>query len=43
MYEGFHIIDFHAHFPTNRPWFTDMGDTMKNYVDRVGPERAQAK
>ncbi|OUC08088.1 hypothetical protein RY27_11105, partial [Litorilinea aerophila] len=39
MYEGFEIIDFHAHFPTDRPWFPDMGDTMKNYIDRVGERR----
>lgn len=39
MYQGFEIIDFHSHFPTQRPWFTDMGDTMKNYVDKVGEER----
>ncbi|MCB0159925.1 MAG: amidohydrolase family protein, partial [Caldilineaceae bacterium] len=39
MYQGFEIIDFHSHFPTEGPWFTDMGDTMKNYVDKVGEER----
>jgi predicted TIM-barrel fold metal-dependent hydrolase len=39
MYEGFEIIDFHSHFPTQGPWFTDMGDTMKNYIDKVGEER----
>jgi hypothetical protein len=27
MYEGFEIIDFHSHFPTDRPWFPDMGET----------------
>lgn len=39
MYEGFEIIDFHSHFPTQGPWFADMGDTMKNYIDKVGEER----
>lgn len=39
MYEGFEIIDFHSHFPTQRPWFTDMGDTIKNYNAAVSPER----
>ena len=28
MYQGFEIIDFHSHFPTDGPWFTDMGETM---------------
>lgn len=41
MYQGIEIIDFHAHFPTDRPWFTDMGDTLKNWQASVTPERAQ--
>jgi predicted TIM-barrel fold metal-dependent hydrolase len=41
MYEGFEIIDFHAHFPTDQPWFPEMGDTMKNYLERVSPQRYQ--
>ena len=41
MYEGFEIVDFHSHFPTEGPWFTDMGDTMKHYVERVGERRLQ--
>ncbi|MCB0097466.1 MAG: hypothetical protein KDE46_17165, partial [Caldilineaceae bacterium] len=39
MYQGFEIIDFHAHFPTNQAWFSEMGDTMKNYTSRISPER----
>ena len=39
MYQGFEVIDFHAHFPTQGRWFTDMGDTMKNYMERVSEER----
>jgi len=39
MYQGFHIIDFHAHFPTEKPWFAEMGDTMRNYTDKISPER----
>lgn len=39
MYQGFTIIDFHTHFPTDQPWFTEMGDTIKNYQARVSPER----
>ncbi|MEI2736181.1 MAG: amidohydrolase family protein [Rhodoblastus sp.] len=34
MYEGFEVIDFHAHFPTDRPWFPDMGDTMQRYTEQ---------
>jgi hypothetical protein len=41
MVQGFEIIDFHSHFPTDRPWFPDMGNTIANYVARVGEERAQ--
>ncbi len=41
MYQGFEVIDFHAHFPTNRPWFPDMGDPVQRYIAQVGPERAQ--
>ncbi|MCB0087830.1 MAG: hypothetical protein KDE54_07945, partial [Caldilineaceae bacterium] len=39
MYQGFEIIDFHAHFPTNQAWFSEMGDTMKNYTSRISLER----
>jgi predicted TIM-barrel fold metal-dependent hydrolase len=41
MYEGFEIIDFHSHFPTDRPWFPEMGNTIQNYVDKVGEKRAR--
>lgn len=42
MYQDLHIIDFHTHFPTNRPWFAGMGaDWRADYVKRVGEQRAQ--
>jgi hypothetical protein len=42
MYQDLQVIDFHSHFPTNRPWFEGMGeDWRKSYVERVGEHRAQ--
>ena len=41
MYQGFEIIDFHVHFPTQRPWFPKMGNTMQKYIEKVGEERAR--
>jgi predicted TIM-barrel fold metal-dependent hydrolase len=41
MYQGFEIIDFHSHFPTDGPWFTDMGETMNNYMAQISEERIQ--
>ncbi len=40
MYQGFEVIDFHAHFPTNLPWFPEMGTTIQSYVAKVGEKRA---
>jgi predicted TIM-barrel fold metal-dependent hydrolase len=39
MYEGFEVIDFHSHFPTDRPWFPDMGDYDKTFAANVSAER----
>ena len=41
MYQGFEIIDFHLHFPTSKPWFPNMGNTIQNYIDKVGEKRAR--
>ncbi len=42
MYLDLEIIDFHTHFPTNRPWFTGMGpDVREAYVQRRGERRAK--
>ena len=41
MYQGFEIIDFHVHFPTQKLWFPNMGNTMQRYVEKVGEERAR--
>ncbi|MAU12994.1 MAG: hypothetical protein CL607_24460 [Anaerolineaceae bacterium] len=41
MYQGLHIIDFHTHFPTAKPWFKDMGtDVRAEYRARRGDKRA---
>lgn len=40
MYQGFEIIDFHVHFPTRKPWFPQMGNTIQRYIEKVGEERA---
>lgn len=41
MYNGLHVIDFHTHFPTNKPWFADMGpDIRSEYRNRRGDKRA---
>lgn len=41
MYEGFEVIDFHSHFPTDRPWFPDMGETPQRYAEQVSADRRQ--
>ena len=42
MYNGLEIIDFHTHFPTQRPMFGDMGpDIRQQYARRRGKRRAQ--
>ncbi|MDJ0755618.1 MAG: amidohydrolase family protein [Ardenticatenaceae bacterium] len=42
MYQDLHVIDFHCHFPTEKPWFGGMGpDWRKDYVERVGERRAK--
>ena len=41
MYQGLEIIDFHVHFPTRKPWFPNMGNTIQNYIDKVGEKRAR--
>lgn len=42
MFEDLHVIDFHCHFPTNRPWFDGMApDWKQEYIDRVGERRAK--
>lgn len=41
MYLDLAVIDFHAHFPTSRPWFADMGtDIRQQYHQRRGERRA---
>ena len=42
MFQDLHIIDFHCHFPTSRPWFSGMGPSwQQEYIDRVGERRAK--
>ncbi|MCA9903477.1 MAG: amidohydrolase [Anaerolineae bacterium] len=42
MYLDLEIIDFHTHFPTNLPWFADMGpDIRQQYAERRGQRRAE--
>lgn len=42
MFLDLEIIDFHCHFPTNRPWFSGMGpDSRQAYIERRGERRAQ--
>src|SRR5215207_6899744 len=42
MYLGLEIIDFHTHFPTNKPWFTGMGQNHREeYMQRRGERRAK--
>lgn len=42
MYQDLHVIDFHSHFPTNKPWFAGMGpDARQAFIDRVGEHRAR--
>lgn len=33
------VIDLHSHFPTDRPWFPDMGDTPQRFAEQVSAER----
>ncbi len=41
MYQELEVIDFHTHFPTNRPWFEGMGPSpYEDYVKRRGERRA---
>jgi predicted TIM-barrel fold metal-dependent hydrolase len=41
MFQQLEIIDFHSHFPTNRPWFADMaGPNKDDYAARRGERRA---
>ena len=42
MYNGLEIIDFHTHFPTQKPMFGDAGPDMRQqYAQRRGQRRAQ--
>lgn len=42
MYQDLHVIDFHCHFPTEKPWFAGMfPDWRKEYLDRIGERRAK--
>ena len=42
MYLDLEIIDFHTHFPTNLPWFANMGpDIRQQYEKRRGKRRAE--
>ena len=42
MYQDLHVIDFHCHFPTNKPWFAGMGANWKEaYEARIGERRAK--
>ena len=44
MYQNLEIIDFHTHFPTAKPWFTNMGtDINARYLERRGEARANKK
>lgn len=44
MYQDLEIIDFHTHFPTAKPWFTNMGtDINARYLERRGEARANKK
>lgn len=41
MHLDLNIIDFHAHFPTQKPWFADLGpDLRQQYTKRRGERRA---
>jgi predicted TIM-barrel fold metal-dependent hydrolase len=40
MYKDLKIIDFHAHFPTTKPWFQGMGHDPATYRERRGQRRA---
>lgn len=41
MYQDLEVIDFHTHFPTNKPWFQDMAPNMQDaYIKRRGEKRA---
>ena len=40
MYQDFRIIDFHAHFPTNRRWF-GRTDRWTQVVEKIGERRAK--
>ena len=41
MYQDLHVIDFHSHFPSSKPWFGGGPNMHEAYVQRVGKERAQ--
>lgn len=44
MYRDLHIIDFHTHFPTTKPWFAGMGpDPREEYRKRRGERRADLR
>ena len=41
MYQDVEVIDFHTHFPTNRPWFEGMAASPRDdYIQRRGERRA---
>ena len=39
-YQGLRIIDFHAHFPTSRPWF-GRTDRWTQVAEKIGARRAK--
>lgn len=42
MYQDLHIIDFHSHFPTNKPWFGDSGPNLRaDQAAKIGQKRAE--
>jgi predicted TIM-barrel fold metal-dependent hydrolase len=42
MYQDLHVVDFHSHFPTSRPWFEGMGpDWRAEHRKRMGERRAK--
>ncbi len=42
MYQDLHVIDFHSHFPTQKPWFAGMmPDQRQETIARIGERRAK--
>lgn len=42
MYQDLHVIDFHSHFPTAKPWFGGfMAEQREAQLKRIGEKRAK--